>query len=495
MHASPAWITLFTFVGTLALAGSGLLWGRRQQFRGGGALAVDLGAVGSWSFAYGVSLGLDVDTAIAIRNFAQALVLIGPAALLVFAARYTGHDAWLEPDGLGAVAVVSGILTFLAVTNLNGWFLPEGRSLIDATVTTPGPAYVIAFVIATVWLGAASLWLLQHARRAPSVRRHVLIAITSGIAVSWLGSGLTVLHVFPFDIDATTLGLAYLTACLAYAVLSDRSAELRRVWDTEVVQRYEDGFLVFDVDGMVLHGNRAVLDILETDIGRIRHQPITTALGHDPELHQLLHLGRGRTTVVLNPHGQEKHVAVEAMPLHDDTASQIGTALHLRDVTSQFVDPLTGIGNRRYFFQRAQEHLIECEASERPAVVALLDLDHLKSINDSGGHAAGDAALQRAGMCLRMLLPQDAVYARIGGDEFAAVLTGCDESAAARTIASVCTGLRTDDMGLSMSAGLSAMTSDDTLMAALARADQALLDAKRAGRNRVQTWHAVVETR
>jgi len=83
-------------------------------------------------------------------------------------------------------------------------------------------------------------------------------------------------------------------------------------------------------------------------------------------------------------------------------------------------DPLTGLRNRNYFHQQLH-NIIEHEA---PAVLFFIDVDDLKKINDSYGHAAGDRALKRVASHLKSILPKSATLARIGGDEFAIVLEG-----------------------------------------------------------------------
>ena len=87
-------------------------------------------------------------------------------------------------------------------------------------------------------------------------------------------------------------------------------------------------------------------------------------------------------------------------------------------------DALTGLPNRGAFMGQAIERLAEAERAQRPCVLAILDLDHFKQINDTHGHQAGDHVLQEAALLLRSNLRQGDLLARLGGEEFALLLAG-----------------------------------------------------------------------
>ncbi|ACL59042.1 GGDEF domain-containing protein [Methylobacterium nodulans] len=149
---------------------------------------------------------------------------------------------------------------------------------------------------------------------------------------------------------------------------------------------------------------------------------------------------------------------------------------------SALTDPLTGVVNRRGLEERASVLL----ASGR-ATLLLFDLDHFKRINDTFGHGIGDAVL--VGFCTlaRTLLPPQAVFGRLGGEEFACVLPG--DSAAepiAETIRHALAGMRAECIpNLRVTVSVGAARGEAGLDALLERADRALYRAKRLGRDRV----------
>jgi diguanylate cyclase (GGDEF)-like protein len=149
------------------------------------------------------------------------------------------------------------------------------------------------------------------------------------------------------------------------------------------------------------------------------------------------------------------------------------------------LDTVTGIGNRRAL----DEALIEL-AGRRLAAV-LLDLDHFKAFNDRNGHLSGDAALARIGQILRAIVRGHDLVFRYGGEEFLILLPGGDLSGATslaeRVRAAVEKDEQTGPWGLTMSAGVAVAdrfnSANPTQL--LRRADGALYQAKRLGRNRV----------
>lgn len=153
-------------------------------------------------------------------------------------------------------------------------------------------------------------------------------------------------------------------------------------------------------------------------------------------------------------------------------------------------DPLTGVANRRGYDLQAARLLEEARQHGRPVSVLLLDLDHFKRLNDTFGHAAGDAALRAFGAMLRRTAPQSAVVARLGGEEFVVLLDRTPlEAARVHAEALRLATLESAEAGtppVSVSIGVAEMRAPYDIDGALRQADTALYAAKTAGRNRVR---------
>lgn len=156
------------------------------------------------------------------------------------------------------------------------------------------------------------------------------------------------------------------------------------------------------------------------------------------------------------------------------------------------IDTLTGIPNREAWAQAALEYFQQYRDSGRALALAIWDIDHFKVINDTHGHQAGDRALQMVAQHLHQGLDEPAFTARVGGEEFASFLPGYTARLAQTALEKLRRGIQNlafrhqDKMlKLTVSCGITEILPHDTLDSAYARADTALYEAKRAGRNRI----------
>jgi diguanylate cyclase (GGDEF)-like protein/PAS domain S-box-containing protein len=152
-------------------------------------------------------------------------------------------------------------------------------------------------------------------------------------------------------------------------------------------------------------------------------------------------------------------------------------------------DGLTGLLNRRAFLKR----LDAAAATGQPACLALFDLDWFKQVNDRHGHATGDQVLRRFAQCARDVSREGDVVGRLGGEEFAVLLTGASWAQArtlcdrirARMAAARVTALDGATVAVTVSAGLAQLRPDLSRDDLLMLADEALYRAKKAGRNQL----------
>jgi diguanylate cyclase (GGDEF)-like protein len=154
------------------------------------------------------------------------------------------------------------------------------------------------------------------------------------------------------------------------------------------------------------------------------------------------------------------------------------------------IDPLTGLLNRKSLVQRAAELEQQSQITRQPVGLILGDIDHFKRINDSHGHAAGDAVLTDVAYNLRKALRAFDLFYRCGGEEFLVLLPGADlaststlAEALRRAVADVPQG----GHEITMSFGAAASAPDEPFeyTAVFAAADARLYEAKHSGRNRV----------
>jgi len=218
-------------------------------------------------------------------------------------------------------------------------------------------------------------------------------------------------------------------------------------------------------------------------------------------------------TVLVQSDGASIDVDASAAPIRDRDGMIIGAVLVFYDVTAErsFTaqlshqarhDALTGLPNRREFEHRLARALADAATLDRRHAVLYLDLDHFKEVNDTSGHAAGDALLREIGAVLQRKLREGDTLARLGGDEFGVLLENCPPDVALRiadtlraAVAEFHFESRTQRIALGVSIGLVAIVERRFSVAeVLHLADTCCYEAKGSGRNRVHVYHPPSES-
>jgi diguanylate cyclase (GGDEF)-like protein/PAS domain S-box-containing protein len=202
--------------------------------------------------------------------------------------------------------------------------------------------------------------------------------------------------------------------------------------------------------------------------------------------------------------GAPRYIRQSAAPVKTLGDEIIGAVLVFQDITANRLrhdelaytaahDGLTGLSNRMTFEVRLNEACEQARGQKREHALCLIDLDHFKAVNDSAGHAGGDALLQEVATAIRQVCRSQDFAARIGGDEFALLLVDCPIENAARVAEKVVAAIA--DLAFTWqgsahytgaSIGVTAITGRANKPSELVvEADAACYAAKKSGRNRV----------
>ena len=330
----------------------------------------------------------------------------------------------------------------------------------------------------------------------------------------------------------------YLRRVLSYldpsAVIPER---VRAAFDT-----FTEGVMVLDTQGRIMLANQAFVGWLDEDaasiVGKQAHSLRALRHIHKGQAQELpwmqaIALKRALTgdMMELMPGaGSTRKTMVNCAPIMDGRRGVRGCMVTFDDVTaleqanqSLLValsdlehsreqiekqneelrrlatrDPLTGCLNRRAFFESAGKLLAAAHDKGEPLFCIMSDIDHFKSFNDKHGHAVGDKVLQAVSKQLFSGLREADLLCRYGGEEFCIFLPGVNiaqaqaiaERLRAEIEAQAGAGVRSAaDLSVTSSFGLAEFTPDlHDAAKLLERADEALYQAKRSGRNRVVTW-------
>lgn len=179
-------------------------------------------------------------------------------------------------------------------------------------------------------------------------------------------------------------------------------------------------------------------------------------------------------------------------PIPDELRARLRLADRVTAMKQQLIqhattDALTGVLNRRAFFDMAAEAELEARAGATLSAI-LLDVDHFKRINDSYGHEAGDRVLVALGAALKST---DGIAGRLGGEEFCLLVRGATadalERAAAlqRSVRALRFGRDDGEFAVTCSFGIAERETDETIDRLVRRADVAMYQAKNSGRDRI----------
>lgn len=216
------------------------------------------------------------------------------------------------------------------------------------------------------------------------------------------------------------------------------SLEMNQIFDAT-----SDGICVIDKDCRISRFNRILQDMmarmgLDVVKGNCRDVFAHALCGTDRcLLDRILKEDHERIEEeidVVSADGGKRTLIVTAKPLLDLTADTVGIVESYKDITDRkqieeelrrlaITDPLTGAFNRRQFMQRVQEEIDRSKRYNTPLTLLMLDIDHFKAVNDTFGHDAGDEVLKRLVTESLALLRGSDIFCRLGGEEFAAILT------------------------------------------------------------------------
>lgn len=406
-----------------------------------------------------------------------------------------GHSGHVEYDLPG-----SGTrMAYFTRLRINDWIIISAvdRDEIMTPIRHRITLVVAATALVTLLLGILQLKVYESRFVAPLMTLKQRIAeITAGRAAGRKPATFS---------NAELASIADSIEGMTESSLGRKAAELRLILETT-----SDGLLVLDDQDRIMHYNQRFLELWNLRDGPAGEHLRDGLIGHarssvlpdftDSVLKEdhssdsaLLHL---KTGIILEQ---------TARPLLED-GLVTGRLWSFKDVTINIMaeeklkllaatDELTGLWNRRCFMGRAEAEIAQAARLRRPLCLALMDADHFKHINDTHGHAAGDAALKYLADALRSRLRASDTIGRIGGEEFAILLPDTSMETAHTVLEQIRTAIERgrftlDDkeLAFTVSTGITAMpearVSVDELLSV---ADAACYKAKTHGRNRTET--------
>lgn len=289
---------------------------------------------------------------------------------------------------------------------------------------------------------------------------------------------------------------------------------------SKFLETIPDAAVLVDTSGTMIVVNRNAARLFHYPISELSNQPLNILLpvalrgAHQQHLRQFFahpaqrQMGQGLDLTGLRADGEvfaldimisqilldEQRYAVAI--IRDQTARQQAeqrVRMELEEQRQQAqTDSLTGLPNRRAFATALDNHLIQLEQRHTSFSLAYLDLDNFKAVNDADGHLAGDQLLKKFGQHLNHLCRSRDLIARIGGDEFAIILADSTQRQTFAALQRICDQMvelfKREGWPVTVSIGwiycdkqMSVLSSAELMM----RADKAMYQAKRDGKNKI----------
>jgi diguanylate cyclase (GGDEF)-like protein len=462
-----------------------------------------------------------------VSVIASAQIVVAPviASGVVCMSLLHSDRAWRLSRRIALLlAVVPAVMVIVAITNpwhhllvtAVGPVSPQGMLM-----PVPGPAFWICLTYIQLLLvgSAARVFLLRRRASSAAQRRlctHVLLTYLPPMAVGMLAGSLP----YPV-IDLIPLGQALSMAYVQVAWI-DRLSRHMPVAHRLIFATISDAVTVVDPTGRIIEVNpaaRALLhrlvpgspddltgtvvpefSSLEMDEDAATEQTLSDVWGSGIDLHVQINPVRDQRNAFLGwvlvgrdlteSNRRRRKAEADAVRLRQ----QLETIQVLQATLAEQArrDVLTGLHNRRYLMERLENDMLRAAAVTGMSL-AVIDLDHFKEINDRHGHAGGDAVLTHTAQLLAAAVRHDDMVARYGGEEFVVVFYGVRPETAWSRIDALREQLaRTPiDLGgqtalVTMSAGVSGYTPGCSIEDLIWQADQAMYEAKRQGRNRVE---------
>lgn len=290
-------------------------------------------------------------------------------------------------------------------------------------------------------------------------------------------------------------------------------AEVASLEMKQIFNATSDGICVINKDNQVSRFNRTLQEMMARMGFEMRKGNCADVFGHDlcgtdrclmARIFQEDEERVEEEIEVITADGGKETFIVSAQPLLGLTAETIGVVANYKKITERKLieedlrrmattDPLTGAFNRREFMQRAQEEIDRSRRYHTPLTLLMIDIDHFKAVNDTYGHDAGDDVLRGMVNASQSQLRGSDLFYRLGGEEFAAILTHTSPEHGRQAAERLRKDLKrlivttaSGQVGFTVSIGVASLVEADlSLEQIMKKADNALYAAKAQGRNRV----------
>ncbi|MAA65871.1 MAG: hypothetical protein CL581_13990 [Alteromonadaceae bacterium] len=495
------------------------------------AVCVQMIALSWWTFCYAMQLLNSYYPQYTLRLFEDPLfwfkalfvgAVVVPAGLLVFMLQYTGSKQRIGPRFLLLLSVMPVLTLVMVATDSQHHLFLGGFQTGHNDTFVGGPAFWLHTLYSYAISLFAQLLLIRFIFTASPVYRRQAILLLIAAQMPLVANLVSIFHLLPeplHRVDISSFGFLVSAIVMFYCIRHEGLLRLLPVARATIVERMEDGVLVTDARYRLTDFNRAA-DGMLTPISRLRaginildsfpflntrtgpvqaeRMDVTLQAADNSDLHFSV-----QQTALTGWRGELKgHIYVfrdvsDLKRVEADLREQLKQNEVLRQTLKEesIRDPLTGLFNRRLMEEALDRELSRSARTDAGLCLCLIDIDYFKRVNDTFGHNVGDQVLKAFGEELLALTRDMDVACRYGGEEFLLILPMVPVSVAVARLETLRKAFSARSFGpdgpasVGFSAGIAINPEHGAeRLVLLKKADQALYQAKAAGRNQTQIY-------
>jgi diguanylate cyclase (GGDEF)-like protein len=378
-------------------------------------------------------------------------------------------------------------------------------------IFTPGPLYFVIRIFIVVCIALILGAMLYTIKKWKSKYRKGLIVfffcalIPSITEITYLTSIMTGLN--PDHINFTPYSLSMMSFFLYAGVMRFNVFEIISAATISAMDHIKEGFVLVDDDNNYLASNPAAAELFPEILNIQKGEPISSLENWPEELWSNesdsieFCLGIQKTKYFrasINPAYTQNKSLMAKIIIFTDITDHVNLVQEMKNAAC--IDGLTGLFNRKHFSELAAVSIKMARRSGQPIYAGMLDIDFFKKVNDTYGHAAGDAILKSNAAIIRQTIRSYDLVGRYGGEEFSFLITGLEAQEAIKLAERIrentekhITAYEGVEMKVTCSIGFAQLLEGDSLDIALKKADVALYAAKHAGRNQVKTFENLMQ--
>lgn len=404
-------------------------------------------------FAYAMELAsLDLPTMHFWINIEYIGISIFPTLFLIFIIQFTGRERWLTPRTYILLFFFPALLLLSKLTD-SYTHLFYTRTWIDYSTPTPtigighGPLYYLN-IYSSIPTFLGIILLLVSRINTPLIYRRQANIIAYSVIPAWLVHTLNLLKVIPIPVlrayDINAFLMPVWAAGIGYAIFRYHLLDMAPISREVLLEHVYNGIMVIDHHRRLVDANPPAVKILDWTVPPIG-EDIYSAVASWPELTTMLHKAAMEESVqeeiIKTAGGETYHYLTTGVTIRNKNRYLVGQLIIIQDMTEvrrlqaeltalSLHDPLTGLHNRRGFDTVAVKFIEMISRMKLHAAVIMIDIDNMKEINDTFGHSEGDRAIMETTAVLRSGVRSSDILARIGGDEFVALIVEPSDSGA-----------------------------------------------------------------